>query len=98
MCFGQFDLNVQSELSKFALQFSKHLMQHVSLHLPLFWRHPIHFSCFTLRRLSLAFKYYKYLKVYFIHSVDGDGPKTAQIIKNVILLTITSRECQRIAK
>ena len=38
------------------------------------------------------------LKLQFIHSVNGDGSKTAKIIKKVILPTITLPECQRDAE
>ena len=38
------------------------------------------------------------LKLQFIHSVNGDGSKTAKIIKKVILPTVTSPECQRDAE
>ena len=34
----------------------------------------------------------------YIHSVNGDGSKTAKIIKKVILPTITLPECQRDAE
>ena len=37
-------------------------------------------------------------KLQFIHSVNGDGSKTAKIIKKVILPTITLPECQRDAE
>jgi len=33
-------------------------------------------------------------KLQFIHSVNGDGSKTAKIKKMLILPTITSSECQ----
>jgi len=38
------------------------------------------------------------LKLQFIHSVNGDGSKTAKIIKKVILPTITLPECHRDAE
>jgi len=42
--------------------------------------------------------YYDAKKLQFIHSVNGDGSKTAKIIKKVILPTITLPECQRDAE
>jgi len=37
-------------------------------------------------------------KLQFIHCVNGDGSKPQKIIKNVILPSITSPECQRDAQ
>jgi len=40
----------------------------------------------------------KYKRLEFIHSVNGYGSKTTEIITKVILPTITSPECQRDAQ
>jgi len=39
-------------------------------------------------------EYYAAINMQFIHSVNGDGSKTAKIIKKVILHTVTSPESQ----
>jgi len=48
-----------------------------------------HYTILTIKQQILT------LKLQFIHSVNGDGSKTAKIIKKIILLsiTLTFRQC-----
>jgi len=46
------------------------------------------------RPILTTFAIYKYEKLQFIHGVDGEGSKSAKIIKKVIIPTITSHRAE----
>jgi len=48
-----------------------------------------------LLRVAAMHTVHQYQKLQFIHSVNGNGSKTAKINEKVVLPTITSPECQR---